>query len=112
MHEKIIKSGGKEYRIGAIAEVCVHPRFRKRGFVKKTLAAIHEWLARGGFPFAVLFGDPKVYTSSGYLKANNVFHDAKKDSGEKYQKKVTVLYRKLSDTPWPHGEAYLPGPEF
>ena len=35
------------------------------------LAEAHEWMRREGIPFAMLFGQPRVYASSGYTVIEN-----------------------------------------
>ena len=53
--------------IGGVADVCVHPQYRGRGFVHQMLKVVHEWLSSHDFSFALLFGDPRVYASSGHV---------------------------------------------
>ena len=72
------------------------------------LLCIHDWLSQHGFAFAVLFGDPLVYGSSGYVQVNNLSCDA--DAGGR--KQVTAMVKELSETPWPASAVYLPGPTF
>ncbi len=112
VHEKHVQAGGRAYSIGGIAEVCVHPDCRGRGSVKHMLAAAHGYLAGEGFDFAVLFGNPKVYGSSGYVQKANVWHDSEKPHTPGDRERVTVMVRELSGVPWPAGEVYLPGPTF
>jgi predicted N-acetyltransferase YhbS len=112
VHEKHVEAGGRRYRIGGIAEVCVHPDCRGRGFVKRMLAAAHDYLAREGFDFAVLFGNPEVYRSSGYARKMNVRHDCEDPDAAGERERVTVMVRELSGVPWPDGEVYMPGPTF
>ena len=111
VHDKTVEAGGKSFRIGGIAEVCVHPDFRGRGYVKIILAQIHDWLISEGYDFAVLFGMVEVYASAGYVQKDNLFHDAEVD-GKKTRKQVTPMVRELSGIPWPSCEVYLPGPVF
>lgn len=44
VHEKTIEADGQSYRIGGICEVCVHPNYRGRGYVKAMLECVHDWL--------------------------------------------------------------------
>lgn len=112
VHDKIVKAGGKTYRIAGIAEVCVHPDHRGQGLVRTMLQQIHRWLTRRGFVFAVLFGDPKVYASSGYVSVDNLFHDDIRANGWIRRKKIAAMVKHLSKTPWPSGRVHLPGPAF
>ena len=56
VHEKQVETEGLMYRIGGIAEVCVHPDYRGKGYVRMMLKCIHAWLSEHGFAFAVLWG--------------------------------------------------------
>ncbi len=112
VHEKTVEADGRHFRIGGIAEVCVHPEFRGRGFVKKMLACVHDWLIRNKFDFALLFGDPCIYGSSGYVQVDNLAHDDATATGERCSSQSPAMVRPLTETPWPGGEAYLPGPKF
>jgi len=112
VHEKTVEADGRHFRIGGIAEVCVHPEYRGRGFVKKMLSCVHDWLIRNKFDFALLFGDPCIYGSSGYVQVDNLAHDDATATGERCSSQSPAMVRPLTETPWPGGEAYLPGPKF
>jgi predicted N-acetyltransferase YhbS len=112
VHEKSVEASARLFRIGGIAEVCVHPDYRSRGFVRAMLACVHDWLIRHGFDFAVLFGDPHIYASSGYVQVNNLVHDDETATDEKYTSQSQAMVRLLSETPWPAEQVYLPGPKF
>ena len=107
-HEKKIESEGTNYRIGGLAEVCVHPVYRGQGYVRDMLQCIHPWLQQHDFPFAVLFGDPAVYVSSGYALINNLVYGG----GREGWKKTPGMMKELSDTAWPTNEVRLPGSLF
>jgi len=112
VHQKAVEADGCRIRIGGLAEVCVHPEFRGKGFVKAMLACIHDWLIRREFDFAVLFGEPSIYQSSGYVEVNNLFHDEVTATGEKCKAQSPAMVKELAGTPWPATEVYLPGPKF
>jgi len=112
VHEKVIEAGERSFAIGGVAEVCVHPDYRRRGLVKQMLAQVHGWSAARGVPFAVLFGDPAVYTSSGYVTVENLSHDARSEDGRPIRKRKTAMVKPLLGESWPSGEVHLPGPEF
>lgn len=108
VHEKTIHAAGKSFRIGGIAEVCSHPEYRGKGYVRRMLDAAHPWLLENGFDFAALFGDPRVYSSSGYTNADNVLCEG----ADRSWRPVTLMYKPISGAPWPSGPVRLPGPEF
>lgn len=113
VHEKEIRAGEDRYRFGGIAEVCVHPEFRGRGTVRALLAFIHPWMASRGFVFSVLFGDPKIYTSSGYREVGNIQMDPDpyRPDGNRHTVNGAMVHP-LGATPWPDGAVYLPGLKF
>lgn len=108
VHEKRVESGDRAFPIGGIAEVCVHPDCRGRGYVRMMLRCIHAWLVDHGFTFAVLFGRVPVYRSSGYEQIDNLSYGSADDGW----KPVGAMVHALSDTPWPGGDVHLPGPTF
>lgn len=110
VHEKLAEAAGGAYRFGGIAEVSVRPDCRGRGYVRDTLAVVHEWLARNGFVFSILFGKPEVYGSSGYLaKANARCSPA---AGKPAEPLECVLVKELAGVPWPEGDVTLQGLKF
>ena len=111
-HDKTVAAGGTSYRVAGIAEVCVHPDHRGRGHVRSMLRQAHRWLARRNFVFAVLFGAPDVYVSSGYVRVDNLVHDDPDAQGRIRRKKIEAMVRRLSNTPWPPCRVHLPGPTF
>ena len=109
VHEKQIAVAGSSVRIGGLCEVCVHPDHRGRGHVRALLQAIHRWLIEREFVFGVLFGDPLVYGSSGYVQVANMCLGG----GPEGWRAVSALIVELSDVPWPREETVcLPGPDF
>lgn len=108
VHDKEVETGDDRHRIGGIAEVCVHPDYRGKGYVRMMLTRIHSWLSEHGFVFTVLFGNPQVYASSGYVQVSNLIHGG----GEEGWKPVKAMVRDLSETPWPGGDVRLRGPTF
>jgi predicted N-acetyltransferase YhbS len=111
-HDKMISAGGGEVRIGGIAEVCVAHHFRGRRLVGRMLAEAHGWMQSVGIPFAMLFGQPKVYGSSGYsvianpiLVENTLTHHWNPFKGK-------PMIRRIATKPWPDGPVDLRGPTF
>ena len=108
VHEKQVEAEDRTYCIGGIAEVCVHPIYRGKGYVRMMLKCIHAWLSKHGFAFAVLFGDTLVYRSSGYVQVTNLFLGGSQEGW----KQINGMIRDLSGTPWPRGDVHLSGLEF
>jgi len=108
VHEKQVEAEGSACRIGGIAEVCVHPDYRGKGYVRLMLRHVHAWLSEQGFVFAVLFGHPRVYSSSGYVKVTNLLYGGAAEGWTQTEGMV----KELTETPWPTGDVYLPGPTF
>ena len=108
VHEKHVMAAGQSFRIGGICEVCVHPNCRGKGYVKLMIHCVHTWLPRHGFVFAVLFGSPLVYASSGYTQIDNLVHGTEKEGW----KSVKAMVHEVALTSWPNGEVRLPGPTF
>ena len=110
VHDKILGSASGEIRIGGIAEVCVSAKHRGRGLAKEMLNAIHAWLPANGTSFAVLFGHPRVYLSSGYhvirneLGCENALARQLNPFGGK------PMVKCLTEAPWPEGVIDLRGP--
>ncbi len=112
-HDKVIGSEAGDLAIGGIAEVCVHPDYRGRGFVREMLAASHAWLIADGRAFSVLFGDERVYRSSGYVPATNPIRHLIPETGTWVTEPIPyALVRPLTSQPWPAGEIDLRGPTF
>ncbi|AHF92249.1 aminoglycoside 2'-N-acetyltransferase [Opitutaceae bacterium TAV5] len=113
-HEKqLFTDDGRTLRIGGIAEVCVRPDHQGRGYVKPLIAAAHRRMGAGGFAFSVLSGNERYYASSGYRPVNNLLRDGVGPAGEAVRIRAEgFLAAPLSDTVWPHGDVYIPGPSF
>ncbi len=110
VHDKILGSESGDIRIGGIAEVCVSAGYRGRGLVKEMLKAIHAWLPANGIAFAALFGNPKIYASSGYSVIRNelVCENALARQLNPFSGKP--MMRRLTERPWPQGRIDLRGP--
>jgi len=113
VHEKLIFIGDTELAFGGVAEVCVHPAFRGRGYVGLLLADAHERVRQRGFPFAVLYGNPRYYSSSGYVTVENLYRDLPDENGHVARRKTDeAMVLPLGPRRWPEGQIYLPGPAF
>ena len=113
VHEKVVEAAPDLIRIGGVGEVCVHPEFRGRGLVRELLSAAHVWLRSQHYPFTILFGDPRIYGSSGYVEVDNLFTKAASGaaSPSEYAPRRAAV-RQLADRAWPRGEVYLHGQIF
>ena len=109
VHDRVIHVEEKEYRFGGIAEVSVHPDYRARGLVKKILVVAHQWLKVHGFPFAILLGNPQVYTSSGYKVVDNILYD---DGTDTWKPLEHTMVCELADVSWPAATVHMPGKKF
>ncbi len=107
-HERTIESGRRKFQIGGICEVCVSPDFRGRGYVKLMMANALPTLAEIGCVFAVLFGIPEHYTSSGFSVVPNLVYGG----GAEGWTPMDAMVRELGPLPWPAGEVRLPGLTF
>lgn len=114
VHDKRLHAtDGRVFRIGGVAEVCVHPAHQGKGHVKHLLAAAHGWMTAQGYVFSVLSGNPLYYASSGYRAAGNLFRDGRDAAGAPIRVKTEgSLVVALSPQPWPEGETCIPGPSF
>lgn len=72
VHDQEVLIDEIPYPICGIAEVCVHPNYRKQGMVKILLGKIHLARMEYGDAYSILFGDEEVYSSSGYLCVDNL----------------------------------------
>jgi len=111
LHRKTIGSPQDDLRIGGIAEVCVRPTHRGQGLVGRMLHEIHQWDNQSDFQ--MLFGDERVYHSSGYQTVHNPlrYYD------QKTQEWITrpldgTMIRPAAGTDWPAGLIDLRGPIF
>jgi predicted acetyltransferase len=121
-HDKVIVARPEgeeeeELRVAGIAEVMVHPAARGMGHVKELLGVAHPALERMGFAFAVLFGRPAVYRSSGYLVAENPirYYDDESEGWktERFREpERSFMYRPLRRADWPAGIIDIRGPRF
>lgn len=111
LHRKIIGSAEGDLRIGGIAEVCVRPTHRGRGLVGRMLHEIHQWDHDGDFQ--MLFGDERVYHSSGYQTVHNPlrYFDPKKQQWIT-QPLAGTMTRPAARSNWPAGPIDLRGPLF
>lgn len=114
LHEKIITTEIRDIRIVGIAEVLVHPDYRRQGLAKMVLDAAHRWGKKHGFEFSLLFfGEENVYKSSGYKLINNpIKYVDYKTNEEKVDTSPIIMVKALTEKTWPNGLIDLNGPTF
>ena len=113
LHEKKISLANGSFPIGGVAEVCVHPDHRGKGYVKQMLKKAHKWLKENKYPFAMLFGDQKIYSSSGYsVIENEIKYFDDKIGKWKIETSKYAMIKALSDKPCPEGLININGPTF
>ena len=112
LHDKTIETAAGPLHIGGVAEVCVAHHYRGQGLVKRLLAETHAWMKAQDFPFALLFGQPRVYHSSGYVLITNEI-DAENSLAFHWNPFCgKPMIRKIGAREWPEGRIDLRGPTF
>lgn len=115
VHDLSFGTTAGDLRVAGVAEVCVHPDQRGQGLARRMLDEMHRWTAAEGFPFATLFGDPRIYGGRGYRPVENAIRHLDAETGEWVSGHApTFLVRPLTDPPrpWPSGPIDLRGPRF
>lgn len=111
VHERVLTTDTFSCPVGGLAEVCVHPSHRGRGYVRLLVAEAHGWMRENGYAFGALFGDPRYYSSSGYVAVTNLYCDVPDGNGRlSRQRAEGALVVSLAGVAWPKADvAYLPG---
>ncbi|MEP7050845.1 MAG: GNAT family N-acetyltransferase [Pseudomonadota bacterium] len=113
VHEKRIGIADDELMVGGVAEVCVLETHRRRGYVRRLLEAAHAGMRERSTHFALLMGNLGVYRSSGYRPVTApVRRLDHRTQAIEFSPLDNVLYRQLTDQPWPEGPVDLRGPLF
>ena len=112
LHEKTIGTESGDLLIGGVAEVCVATKHRGLGISKELLQPIDQWLRARSIAFAMLFGQPPVYASSGYVPIQNELRADNLLTGHWNPFCGTPMIKTLSPAPWPRGIIDLRGPTF
>ena len=110
VHERQVVAAERSWAAGGLAEVCVHPDVQRRGLMRELLARVHDDLHQRGVAFAVLFGNPAVYGSSGYFAPQNI--SIGPDAHGCWEPAPRALVRVLGAQGWPTGDVRVPGPAF
>jgi predicted acetyltransferase len=113
VHDKLVGVGEADLRVGGMAEMCVHESQRGLGRAKELLSQAHRGLQQQGVAFSLLFGEPELYTSSGYLPLlAPVRRFVPAEQAFETGPLRVALHRPLTDRPWPEGPIDLRGPMF
>lgn len=113
VHEKVLGVGNADVAVGGMAEVCVRPAQRGQGHVHRLLEEAHRGLLERGVLFAILFGDSKIYGSSGYQSLSAPISRLDPTTQRvDTAPHPSALVRALADRPWPDGPVDLRGPLF
>ena len=113
LHEKVFTNANKHYKFGGVADVCVHPDFRGRGYVKHLVQTAHNWLKTQNYPFAILFGEAYIYHSSGYINISNDIRYLDDIANEWTIKKIkSAMVCEIGSLQWPPGLIDINGPMF
>lgn len=112
-HVKTFRHAGGGVLSAGIAEVCVRPDQRGRGLVRLLLTRAHADLAALGLGWSALFGDARVYASSGYAATGQPLRHRDRDVWVVRPSPSFLVARLRADAPpWPTGELDLGGPAF
>lgn len=113
VHDKEILSNNEKIRIGGIAEVFVLPDHRKQGLAKLLLNEAEKWMQKEGINFSVLYGEEKIYQSSGYYTIDEIVRYKDFPSNEWIEEKSKdLMVKELTDKKFPKGNIDLQGPTF
>jgi predicted N-acetyltransferase YhbS len=112
LHEKMIGTEEGDISVGGVAEICVAADHRGCGLVKQMLQSIHDKLGMRGVPFAMLFGQPKIYKSSGYAVISNPLRADNSLARHWNPFCGKPMIHQLSVREWPDGVIDLRGPTF
>lgn len=99
VHDKQVYIENNPIPIAGIAEVCVHPMYRKNGYVRKLLAQVHIDIESRDISYSILFGSGLVYKSSGYNEVTNLLIKDKNLLNSQWQAE-SAMVREIT-RPWP-----------
>lgn len=112
VHEKKVHVNQEAIAISGVAEVCVHPDYRSRGYVKTMLEHAHRAMQKKGMEYSVLFGRDEVYSSSGYTRVTNLFLMDALMLTKGTNVPAMVFSLRFDGRPWPTGRVMLHGLTF
>lgn len=114
LHEKVISINGEDYKVGGVAEVCVHPEYRGKGFVRLILTEITKWMKANHLAFGLLFANhPNVYSPSEYFVIDNCIRYYEPETNQWHEKIFTEsMVCLINEAVWPEGLVNLNGPKF
>jgi len=118
IHHRIISSDEMIYNIFGIADLCVNTGARKSGIASALLDELEKIATEAQIDFLVLVTNVhKFYTKKGFEKAENVCRWVMVQNNKSLglvRRRVEdgLMYKKLSDLPWPKNELDLMGHVF
>ncbi|WCE28581.1 GNAT family N-acetyltransferase [Vibrio sp. SCSIO 43137] len=99
VHDKQVFIENNPVSIAGVSEVCVHPLYRKKGYVRKLLCHVHRDIESRDVSYSVLFGEKSVYQSSGYHEVENLYVKQTTSVEEIWQSEPAMI-REIT-RPWP-----------
>jgi predicted acetyltransferase len=109
LHEKLVKVNEQSILFGGVSEVCVLPKFRNKGLVKRMLREVDIFLKAKSIKISILFGKKEYYSSSGYKIVDNLFSNTFTDNPNDWTKIEDPLIKELEPNSWPQDNVYLEG---
>lgn len=109
VHEREVEVDGNTIQIGGIADVCVHPDHRGKGYMRTMLSEAHAYLKEQGFLFSVLFGESELYQKVGYKGVDNLYYGSP-ETGWLVAEHGMVY--ELNNVPWPTEKVHIRGDKF
>ncbi len=113
VHDKRLGTEAGEVRVAGVAEVCVHPDERGKGYMRLLLEQAHRWCREQGMLFSTLFGISEIYGTFGYLPKKNPLFFFNVNTGSWKQESFSRFQvLPLTAQEWPHGRIDLHGPKY
>jgi predicted N-acetyltransferase YhbS len=109
VHDKVVKTQSRSFRIGGVADVCVHPNHRRKGLVKQILQKIFIFLNKADVSVSVLFSEGKRYASSGYRPVSNLFS---RSEAKEWTQAEGAYVKEIKAHSWPKEDVFLEGLTF
>ena len=99
LHDKTLTINGTTLKAGGVGDVCVHPDYRGRGYIRIILKTVHNWMQENEYSFSILWGKVSVYQSSGYTNIDNIYKNGEDDCEP--EKIEGTMVKQISTKEWP-----------